>query len=159
MELWRWTRRLAGSGVQHVAPTGVDPGPPPSDREPYEQALALWDSGSVDELLAAVVVLDQLAARAVAALFRARLRELGVNAVPRGPSSVTRANPAGLTARQLDVLALLAEGLSNAGIAERLVISRKTADHHVSAILAKLDVRSRGEAAVVARRLGVNLSA
>jgi DNA-binding NarL/FixJ family response regulator len=53
------------------------------------------------------------------------------------------------------VLALLADGLSNTDIAARLVISRKTADHHVSAILAKLDVRSRGEAAAVARRLGV----
>jgi DNA-binding NarL/FixJ family response regulator len=53
------------------------------------------------------------------------------------------------------VLALLARGLSNADIAARLVISPKTADHHVSAILAKLDVRSRVEAAAVARRLGV----
>ena len=91
----------------------------------------------------------------MAARFRARLREAGVSSVPRGRSPATRANPAGLTARQLDVLALLADGLSNAEIAARLVISPKTADHHVSAILAKLDVRSRGEAAAVARRLGV----
>ena len=60
-----------------------------------------------------------------------------------------------MTARQLDVLALLVDGLSNADIAARLVISPKTADHHVSAILAKLDVRSRVEAAAVARRLGL----
>ncbi len=78
-----------------------------------------------------------------------------MSSVPRGQSPATRANPAGLTARQLDVLALLADGLSNAEIAARLVISPKTADHHVSAVLAKLDVRSRGEAAAVARRLGV----
>ena len=77
--------------------------------------------------------------------------------VPRGPLEVTRANPAGLTARQLDVLALLVDGLSNADIARRLVISRKTADHHVSAILAKLAVRSRGEAVAAARRLGVGV--
>ena len=68
---------------------------------------------------------------------------------------MTRGNPAGLTARQLDVLALLVDGLSNADIAARLVISRKTADHHVSAILTKLGVGSRREAAEVARRLGL----
>ena len=100
-------------------------------------------------------MLDALEASAVAALIRARLREAGVTGVPRGRWRATRANPAGLTSRQLDVLALLTDGLSNADIASRLVISRKTADHHVSAILAKLDVRSRTEAAAVARRLGV----
>ena len=76
-------------------------------------------------------------------------------AIPRGPLPATRANAARLTARQLDVLALLGDGLNNADIADRLVISRKTADHHVSAILTKLNVRSRGEAVAAARRLGV----
>jgi DNA-binding CsgD family transcriptional regulator/tetratricopeptide (TPR) repeat protein len=153
--LRRWSRRLAEAGVQQVG-AGDDgaAAPSPSD-QPYERALALWDAGSTDDLLAALTVLDALDARAVAALVRARLREAGVNAVPRGQLPTTRANPAGLTARQLDVLALLADGLSNADIAARLMISPKTADHHVSAILAKLDVRSRGEAAALARRLGV----
>jgi DNA-binding NarL/FixJ family response regulator len=91
----------------------------------------------------------------VAARVRARLRELGVTSPPRGRSISTRANPAGLTDRQLDVLGLLVEGLSNADIAARLVISIRTADHHVSAILGKLDVRSRGEAVAAARRLGL----
>ena len=118
--------------------------------------MALWDAGSPDDLLAALPLLDALEARAVAALVRARLRDAGVHSVPRGQLAATRANPAGLTARQLDVLALLVDGLSNADIAAaRLVISPKTADHHVSAILAKLDVRSRVEAAAVARRLGL----
>ena len=148
--LRRWARRL--DGIQHVDAGPAEPAP---DDQPYERALAQWDDGSTDALLAALPVLDGLDARAVAALFRARLREAGVSAVPRGQLPATRANPAGLTARQLDVLALIAEGLSNADIAARLVISPKTADHHVSAVLAKLDVRSRGEAAVVARRLGV----
>ena len=156
LELRRWVRRLAAADVQQLGSRSGGPELPSSpDREPYGKAMAWWDSGSVDDLLSALAVLDQLQAKTVAAIVRARLRELGVNAVPRGPSTATRSNPAGLTDRQLDVLGLLAEGLSNAGIAQRLVISRKTADHHVSAILTKLDVRSRGEAAVVARRLGV----
>jgi DNA-binding NarL/FixJ family response regulator len=60
------------------------------------------------------------------------------------------ARPAGLTARELKVLALLGEGLRNADLAAHLHISEKTVDHHVSAILAKLGVRSRREAARVA---------
>ena len=75
--------------------------------------------------------------------------------MPRGPRPRTRENPAGLTARELEVLALLAEGLRNAQIAKRLVVSEKTVDHHVSAILRKLDVRSRGEAGAKAARLGL----
>ena len=67
----------------------------------------------------------------------------------RGPS--TAADPAGLTARQLEVLALLAEGLSNAQIAERLTVSAKTVDHHVSAVLGKLGVPTRGLAAAAAQ--------
>jgi DNA-binding NarL/FixJ family response regulator len=117
--------------------------------------MAAWDAGQVDSLVAALTDLDEMGARAVAAHFRARLRALGATGIPRGPAAETRANPAGLTARQQDVLALLVDGLSNAEIAARLVISQKTADHHVSAILAKLEVRSRGEAAAVARKLGV----
>jgi DNA-binding NarL/FixJ family response regulator len=79
-----------------------------------------------------------------------RLRELGVRRLPRRPRRATAANPAGLTARQLEVLGLLAADLRNAEIAARLHIAEKTVDHHVSAILAKLGVRSRREAARVA---------
>ena len=84
-----------------------------------------------------------------------KLRERGVRGVPRGPRPRTRANPGGLTARELEVLALLAKGLQNAAIAAQLVVSEKTVDHHVSAILRKLDVRTRGEAAAEAARLGL----
>jgi len=155
--LWplrRWSRRLSESGIQQLTVPTSGANPAPED-QPYERALDMWDAGSPVDLLAALPLLDALDARAVAALVRARLREVGVNSVPRGISPRTRANPAGLTARQLGVLGLLSEGLSNADIAARLVISRKTADHHVSAILAKLSVRSRREAVAAARRLGI----
>jgi DNA-binding NarL/FixJ family response regulator len=75
--------------------------------------------------------------------------------VPTGPRRSTRRNPAGLTARELEVLGLLVEGLRNADIADRLFLSRRTVDHHVSAILRKLGVETRGQAAAAADRLGV----
>jgi len=65
----------------------------------------------------------------------------------RPPRKTTRANPAGLTAREMEILELLDEGLRNADIAERLHVSAKTVDHHVSSVLSKLGVRTRGEAA------------
>jgi DNA-binding CsgD family transcriptional regulator len=155
-EMRRWVRRLAASGVQDLGAAALPAPDRAPEHRPYEEALALWDGGSTDELLAALPLLDDLGARAVVALVRRRLRELGVTNLPRGPSPTTRANPAGLTERQLDVLALLVQGMSNADIAARLVISRKTADHHVSAILGRLDVRSRGEAVAAARTLGLD---
>jgi DNA-binding CsgD family transcriptional regulator/tetratricopeptide (TPR) repeat protein len=149
----RWTVRLAE--IQPLPPVPVEPEPRGGDDRPYERAMACWDAGTADDLLTGLPLLDELGAAAVAARFRGRLRELGVTGVPRGATAATRAHPAGLTARQADVLVLLAQGLSNADIAARLVISPKTADHHVSAILTKLAVRSRGEAAALAHRMGL----
>ncbi|MGZ4165939.1 MAG: response regulator transcription factor, partial [Solirubrobacteraceae bacterium] len=94
-----------------------------------------------------------MGARPAAAIVARALRERGARGVPRGPRPRTRANPAGLTGRELEVLDLLAEGLRNAEIAQRLVVSDKTAEHHVSAVLRKLGVRSRTEAAAAAARL------
>ena len=74
-------------------------------------------------------------------------RELGTRSIPRGPSTATRHNPAGLTGRQVDVLRLLAAGLTNAEIADRLVVSVRTVDSHVAAIFTKLGVSSRQDAA------------
>ena len=79
---------------------------------PYEAAMALSLSGDPDTLLDALARLDALGAVPLADRVRDELRELGVSGVPRGPSRTTRDNPAGLTGRQLDVLTLLAEGLS-----------------------------------------------
>ena len=72
----------------------------------------------------------------------------------RGPRSSTRAHPAGLTRRESEILALLARRLSNPAIGERLFVSPKTVEHHVSAILGKLEVGTREEAVVEARRRG-----
>jgi DNA-binding NarL/FixJ family response regulator len=83
------------------------------------------------------------------------MRELGVRTIPRGARSTTRANPAGLTTRELDVLRLITQGLRNSDIAEELVVSAKTVDHHVSSVLSKLGVSSRADAAREAIRLGV----
>ena len=77
----------------------------------------------------------------------ARLRELGVVHIPRGPRSSTRANPAGLTAREVDVLTQLVQGHSNSEIASALYLSAKTVEHHITAILTKLNVSTRREAA------------
>ncbi len=83
------------------------------------------------------------------------MRAKGSRAIPRGPIAGTRANPAGLTRRQAQVLSLVEEGLSNVEIADRLCISAKTAEHHVSAIIARLGVTGRRDAAVAARALGM----
>ncbi|MGB5756585.1 MAG: helix-turn-helix transcriptional regulator, partial [Acidimicrobiales bacterium] len=91
----------------------------------------------------------------LAAATRRALRESGVENVPRGPNRATRHNPAGLTARQLDVLALLADGRTNAEIAEELFVSVRTVDTHVGAILQKLGAETRRDAARRARELGV----
>ncbi len=85
----------------------------------------------------------------------AGLRELGVAAVPRGPAAATRTNPAGLTERQVEILRLLASGMTNAEIAARLVVSVRTVDHHVSAVLQKLGVATRREAAAAVATLGL----
>jgi DNA-binding CsgD family transcriptional regulator/tetratricopeptide (TPR) repeat protein len=111
---------------------------------PYEAARTLADAD--DE--AALEELERLGARPLAADLR---RRLGL----RGPREATRANPAGLTARELEVLALLADGLQNREIAERLVLSPRTVDHHVSSVLRKLGTRTRGEAAARYRELPV----
>ena len=113
---------------------------------PYERALALFDSGEEEPMLAGLALLDELGATAPARLVRRRLQALGVTRVPRGPRASTRAHPAGLSARQAEVLTLLAEGLSNAEIARRLFLTPKTVEHHVTAILRKLRVDSRSAA-------------
>jgi DNA-binding CsgD family transcriptional regulator len=118
---------------------------------PYEQARALADGDRAAQT-AALAIFDRLGAQPVAADLRQRMRAAGQHNIPRGPRPTTRHNPLGLTVRQLDILALLAEDLTNTKIAARLYLSPKTVDHHVSAVLAKLGVHSRAAAAAWARQ-------
>jgi DNA-binding CsgD family transcriptional regulator/tetratricopeptide (TPR) repeat protein len=122
---------------------------------PYEAAGALADGGDEQALRRALATMSDLGARPMAAALAGRLRALGVRVLPRGPRAATSRNPAGLTDREREVLDLLVKGLSNAEIAASLVLSAKTVEHHVSAILRKLGVGSRREARSAALRDGL----
>lgn len=113
---------------------------------PFDAGLALARSGERELLVEAVGTFEGIGARAAAARVRADLRAAGW-AAPRVPRAGTAAHEHGLTPREADVLALVVEGLPDAAIAERLVISRRTAEHHVAAIRAKLGVRTRRDLA------------
>jgi DNA-binding CsgD family transcriptional regulator/tetratricopeptide (TPR) repeat protein len=119
---------------------------------PYERALALIEVSTPPTLTEAFDILDRLGAGPAAALVAERLRSLGER-VPRGVRPSTRANPAGLTSREIEVLQLLVDGLTNGEIAAKLFVSDKTVEHHVSRILVKLGVTSRREAARTAHQL------
>jgi DNA-binding CsgD family transcriptional regulator len=121
---------------------------------PYEQALALME-GDEPAQREALAIFERMGAAPAAAIVRHQLRAAGVRGLPRGPRLATQANPQGLTPRQLEVLLLLAEGLHNSEIADRLSTTPKTVEHHVSAVLAKLEVRSRAEAVRRAYQLGL----
>ena len=112
----------------------------------YDRALMLSLLDDEDSLFEAIEIARRLGAEPLAKSVARRLRDLGIR-VPLGPRQTTRANPAGLTARQLEVLNLLLDGLTNAEIAERLVVSPRTAEHHVAAVLTKLGAPTRREAA------------
>jgi DNA-binding CsgD family transcriptional regulator/tetratricopeptide (TPR) repeat protein len=122
---------------------------------PYEAALALAVADEEEPLRQALEELQQLGARPAAAIVARRLRERGARGLPRGPRPTTQKNPANLTTREVEVLGLVAQGLQNAQIAQRLVLSKSTVDHHVAAILRKLDARTRGEASAKAVALGL----
>jgi DNA-binding CsgD family transcriptional regulator len=120
---------------------------------PLWAAYALAFSPHLRDAQECLDILDRLGAPAVrhAVLRERHARRL---AVPRGPRPASRANPAGLTAREAEVLQLLADGLSNAEVAGRLFLSERTVGHHVSAILRKLGEPTRARAVAAAQRLG-----
>jgi DNA-binding CsgD family transcriptional regulator len=121
---------------------------------PYDAALAWLGSSDEAGLRHALAALDSLGALASAAAARRRMKELGVQAIPRGPRPATRAAPARLTAREQEVLALLSEGLPDREISRRPFISERTVHHHVSSVLSKIGVSSRTAAAREAARMG-----
>jgi DNA-binding CsgD family transcriptional regulator len=120
---------------------------------PYEAARALAD-GDEAAMKQALVEFERLGARPAAQVVARRLRRHGTRGIPRGPRPATRSHPAGLTAREAEILHLLGEGLRDTEIATRLHLSPRTVQHHVSAILGKLGVRSRSEATRLAAGLG-----
>ncbi|WP_344211271.1 helix-turn-helix transcriptional regulator [Kribbella sancticallisti] len=159
------SRYLALAGATAAWSTGDAPPCPklehgdPWEDTPYELALGLAESGQRESMLEGLQMLLHLGASPAASLVRRRLKKLGVSRIPRGVQASSRNNPAGLTDRQLDVLLLLVEGHTNAEIAEKLVVSVRTVDHHVSAVLSRLNARTRREAATIGKTLNIQQTA
>ena len=159
---WLWRAKAWQGNVETLAePYAGHIGGDPADaaiawerlQSPFESALALADTGHPDRIKRAFSILHEIDAPAAAEALGRELRERGLRHLPRGPRPATRSAPAGLTRREAEVLELLERGLRNAGIAALLSLSERTVAHHVSAVLSKLGVSTRGAAASRARAL------
>ena len=115
---------------------------------PYEQALALSD-GNEKAMKKAVEIFDGLGAAAASQLIKQKMRQSGIKNIPKGPRQSTKENPSGLTERQMEILKLVANGLSNSEIGNKLYISTRTVENHISTIFSKLNIHSRVEAAAL----------
>ena len=123
--------------------------------QPYEQALELVESTDTSMAFEGLRLLDRAGASRAADLVRQRLRVRGLQGVPRGPRRSSDGAVPVLTDRQADVLRLIAQGLTNAQIADELFVARRTVDNHVSAILSRLGVEGRHEAVSEAAARGL----
>jgi DNA-binding CsgD family transcriptional regulator/tetratricopeptide (TPR) repeat protein len=121
---------------------------------PLWRALALAAAPDLAAARTALELVDELGAPAVRLAILRDRHALGLP-VPRGPRPASQANTWGLTAREVEVLALLVDGLSNAELAQQLFLSEKTVGHHVSAILRKLGEPTRSRAVATALRQGI----
>jgi DNA-binding CsgD family transcriptional regulator len=164
LALWRWrSGREVGDLASLAEPYALEIGGKPLEAAsawharglPLEEARALVEARDVESLREALATFDRLGARADANRAIQALREAGVTHIPRGPRPTTRANAAGLTARELEILQHLAQGQTNQEIADALFLSPRTVGHHVSAILAKLGISSRAKARSRAEELGL----
>ncbi len=121
---------------------------------PFEQARALSDGDQAAQL-EALEIFEHLDARPAADQLRQQLKTAGQRKLPRRARSSTKSNPHQLTAREIEVLLLLCEGLKNSEIAERLCRSVRTIDHHLESVFGKLNVTTRTEAVAAATRAGI----
>ncbi|RPI74171.1 MAG: helix-turn-helix transcriptional regulator [Ignavibacteriales bacterium] len=115
---------------------------------PYEHAVALSD-GNEKAMKKAIEIFDSLGAAAASQLIKLKMRKSGIKSIPKGPRKSTKENPSGLTGRQMEILNLLAKGLSNSEIGNKLYISSRTVENHISTIFSKLNIHSRVEAAAL----------
>ncbi len=121
---------------------------------PFDRALALSEGNEGDKKNA-LSIFQQLGAVVVYNKLKREMQVAGIKKLPRGIRKSTKANPAQLTNRELDVLHLLQKAARNKEIAGSLFISSKTVDHHISSIFFKLDVKSRSKAVTEAVHLGI----
>ncbi|MXO61302.1 AAA family ATPase [Altererythrobacter salegens] len=163
--LWHWSRKLGGTEkapenlplpFAMVAKNEIDAAAKAVQELalPFEEALFLCD-GDEGQAARGLAILERLGAEATARRVRAELAERGIRKGTRGPRSSTRSNDFGLTKRELEVLVHIDSGKTNKEIGEKLFVSPKTVDHHVSSILAKTGTRTRSEAAALVRREGL----
>jgi DNA-binding CsgD family transcriptional regulator len=136
----QWAAELAGDHVK-AAQIWTELGCP------YDAAIALSGADDDQALRDSLAELQKLGAKAAVSIVSRRLREQGARGLPRGPRESTRDNQYHLTAREVEVAVLVSQGMRDSEIAKRLFLSEKTVNHHVSAILHKLGVSSRTQAA------------
>jgi len=116
---------------------------------PYEQALALLDGDEAAQW-AALEIFERLEAQPAVEKLKQNMRAQGIRSVPRGPRPAARANPFGLTGREMEILGYLVDGTSNQAIAQKLSLSIRTVEHHNASILQKMQVPTRNQAVALA---------